>query len=37
MPDNVDVQVIDAHINDAAFADALIEAVRTIAKVGYAP
>jgi uncharacterized protein (UPF0261 family) len=32
MPDTVDVQVIDAHINDPAFADALIAAVRAIAK-----
>lgn len=34
MPDNVEVHVIDAHINDEMFADALIEAVRATANVG---
>ena len=28
MPDNVDVRTFDAHINDAAFGDALADAVR---------
>lgn len=32
VPDDVDVQKIDAHINDALFADALIEGVRALAK-----
>ena len=32
MPDNVQVHTIDAHINDEVFADALIEAVRAIAR-----
>ncbi len=32
VPGNVEVRTIDAHINDDAFADALIEAVRAVAK-----
>jgi uncharacterized protein (UPF0261 family) len=34
MPENVEVHVIDSHINDENFADALVDAVRAVAKVG---
>jgi uncharacterized protein (UPF0261 family) len=33
MPGNVEVHVIDAHINDDAFADALIDAVRAVTRM----
>jgi uncharacterized protein (UPF0261 family) len=32
MPKNVDVQIVDAHINDDAFADALTAAVLALTK-----
>jgi len=34
MPENVEVHVVDSHINDENFADALVDAVRAVAKVG---
>jgi uncharacterized protein (UPF0261 family) len=36
MPSGVDVQPVPAHINDPAFADRLIEAVRSLARTGAA-